>query len=59
MINITIPKSVTEIGMCAFADCDELSDVTCLSETAPDIDISFSRKTKKIERLLQKHLAKH
>jgi hypothetical protein len=37
MESIIIPASVTRIGSNAFIDCDNLTSITCLSKTAPQL----------------------
>ena len=39
---IIIPKNVKKIGYQAFYECDKLSNVTCLAETAPEISHRLS-----------------
>ena len=41
MESFTIPAKVTKLGLYAFDGCDNLSEVTCLTETPPSVGFSF------------------
>lgn len=48
MTEITIPKSVTEIGSLCFHGCENLSKVTCYAVTPPKTSNSFEDEDKKM-----------